>query len=143
MADKLTIDVDTRALVAAMDRLGASAIQHTKRAAKATADRIVVEARARVRRRTGVTAASIHAEETRNGDGWVVLPWDEGFARSLAESGNNDRVNFSLPGWIEFGTDHMPARPYFFAAARMEEGTHDRRMRQAIVDAIEEVGLGD
>lgn len=144
MADRMTIDADASSLIAALTRLPEVMAARCKAVAKVTADRIVVEARARVRRRTGVTAMSIHAEEAHSGDGWVVLPWDANFARQLLDSGNNDDViNFSLPGWIEFGTQTMSARPFLFNSARMEEGAHMRRLGEAAQQALDEIGLGD
>lgn len=138
----LKVDVETKGLIAALDSLGASVLKHTKAAARVTAERIVAGARARVRRRTGRTAAGITAEETYDGTGYVVLPFNAAFERALIESGN-DQQPANLPLWLEFGTKKMTAKPFFFAAARVEVGAHDRRMRAAIQDAIDEKGLGD
>jgi hypothetical protein len=126
MSDRLTIDVDNRSLLAALDRLGALAEKHVQAAAKETADRIAAEARARVARRTGTTAHGIGVDIARVGSGYVVFA---------------DRPdNPGLPGWLEFGTERMTARPFLFASARLEEAAHDRRIRQAVQDAIDEVG---
>lgn len=138
----LKIDAETKGLIAALDRLGASVQTHTKAAAHVTADRIVAGARARVRRRTGRTAAGITAEESYDGSGYVVLPFNFAFEMALIESGN-DQQPANLPLWLEFGTRKMTAKPYFFAAARVEAHGHDRRIRVAIQDAIDAQGLGD
>ena len=37
----------------------------------------------------------------------------------------------------------MTAQPFLFASARLEEGAHDRRAREAVQAAIDETGLGD
>ena len=126
MADTLTIDVDATALLRMLDQLGRSAAaQHLKAAAKVTAERIATEAAARVARRTGKTAAGIKVEETRTGNGYVV------FVRRPEMPG--------LPAWLEFGTKYMTARPFLFASARLEEGPHERRVAQALQEAIDEV----
>jgi hypothetical protein len=51
-----------------------------------------------------------------------------------------DPANLDI--WLEFGTRHMEARPFLHASAQLEEGPHERRIQQAINDAIQEVGLG-
>lgn len=133
---------ETAALIAALDRLpDVMQERHTKPAAKVTADNIAREARARVRRRTGRTAAGITVEESHDGQGYVVLPFNEQFELAIISAGNDQQPE-NLPIWLEFGTRFMTARPYFFASARLEEGAHDRRMRQAIQNAIDDVGLG-
>lgn len=124
MANLLQIDVDARGLIAALDRLGAAAERHVLNAAGVTAARIAQEARSRVARATGKTAAGIGIDVAKVGAGYVV------FAERPEMPG--------LPGWLEFGTQHMTARPFLFAAARLEEGAHDRRIREAIHDAIDE-----
>jgi hypothetical protein len=129
MANLLTIEVDTAALMAALDRIPALVEKHVLIAAEQTAQNVAREARARVARATGKTAAGIGIEVAKRGPGYVVF---------------SDRPDQpGLPGWLEFGTKKMAAQPFFFASARLEEGPHDRRMREAIADAIGEGGLGD
>jgi hypothetical protein len=139
----MTVDVETAALFAAMDALGDAADAYVKPESKVTADNIVREARGRVARRTGVTATMIHAEETHDKKGYVVLAWDVNVERGLHDSGNNDQVNFGVPRWLEFGTQFMTAHPYLFASGRLEEGGHLRRVAGALQDAIDSKGLGD
>lgn len=124
MADKLTISTDASGLIAALDRLGAAAEKHVLNAAGVTAARIAADAGARVARRTGLTAQGIGIDIARRGAGYVV------FAVRPDQPG--------VPGWLEFGTEHMAAQPFFFASARLEAGAHDLRMREAIQDAIDE-----
>lgn len=129
MAPLMTIDVDTAELMAALDRIPAVVEKHALIASEQTAHNIVDIARSRVRRATGKTAAGIGIDRAKKDAGHVVF----------SENPNMP----GLPGWIEHGTKFIDKDPYFFAAARMEEGPHDRRMRAAIADAIEEGGLGD
>lgn len=128
MSQLLTIDVDARGMIAALDRLGEAAAMHVRQAAFLTAGAIKQEALARVARRTGTTAAGITVAPTDNGDGYVV------FVERQQLPG--------LPGWLEHGTQFMTARPFLFVAARLEVGPHDRRISEAIQDAIEEANRG-
>jgi HK97 gp10 family phage protein len=128
MSDRMSITVDNRALFAAMDSVVPSLTPRVKAAAKVTADNIAREARARVRRRTGQTGDAITVEETHNGDGYVVFV-------------GNDRHH--IGHFLEFGTEFMTAKPFLFVSARLEEGSHERRVRAAIDDVIAEKGLGD
>lgn len=125
----LDVDVDTAELFAAWDALGDEAEVLIKASAKVTADRIASEARGRVRRATGATAAGIGVEETRDGTGWIV------FAARPDNPG--------LPGWIEHGTKYMPARGFLFVSALLEEGPHLRRVTDALQNAIDAKGLGE
>lgn len=124
----MIIDVDSRALFAAMDAVVADVEVRLKTNSKVTADRIASEAASRVKRRTGQTGDAITVAETHNGDGYVVYV-----------GGDRHHVGIML----EFGTKFMTAKPFLFASARLEEASHDRRARQAVQDAIDEKGLGD
>lgn len=128
MADSFTVTVDTTALFAALDAIPAAVHAHLKAAAKVTATNIAREAKARIRRRTGKTGDAITVEETHNGDGYVIF------------TGNGRQ---HIAHFLEFGTKFMTAKPFLFASARLEEGAHDRRCREAIQDAIDAKGLGD
>jgi len=127
MADNFTITVDDAALLAAWDQLGDAVHAHLKANAKVTADKIATEAGARIKRRTGRTGDAITVEETRNGDGYVIYV-------------GNGRQH--IGSFLEFGTKYMTARPFLFVSARLEEGAHDRRSREAVQEAIDELGLG-
>ena len=135
MADGMSITVDTTALFAAMDKCVVEVEKALKANAKVTADNIAREVSARAARAaSGPTRGShmadhVIVEETRNGDGYVV------YVRH-PEMPNQDL-------WLEVGTKHMTARPFFFSSARLEEGAHDRRAREAVQSAIDAVGLGD
>jgi HK97 gp10 family phage protein len=128
MADRMTIDVDATELLAALAALPEAVHAHLKAAAKVTAEAIATEARARVKRRTGQTGDAITVEETHNGDGYVIYV-------------GNGRQH--IGSFLEFGTKYMTAKPFLFASARLEEGAHDRRARDAVQAAIDEKGLGD
>jgi HK97 gp10 family phage protein len=147
VADRMTITVDTTALLAALDALPDRVHAHLKAAAKITAENIAREARARVARRTGETAAHIRVEETHSGDGYIVWVAPEvRVSHHTMPSGRShtQKVTYNaLAGWLEFGTRHMPARPFLFVSARLEEGAHDRRCREAVQAAIDETGLGE
>jgi hypothetical protein len=129
VSDSLTIDVDDHALLAAFDALPEAVMSYAKPAALVTAKNIAAEAGRRVARRTGKTAEGITVEETHAGDGYIV--WVK-----RPELPN-------LPTWLEFGTEHMTARPFLFASAQLEVGAHDRRVREAVQDALDAQGLGD
>ena len=128
MSDTFTIDVETTALFAAIDEIPEAVHRHLKAAAKVTADRIATEARGRIRRRTGQTGEAITVEETYSGDGYVIYV-------------GNKRQH--IGSFLEFGTKFMTPKPFLFASARLEEGAHDRRAREAVQAAIDEKGLGD
>ena len=127
---RLTAEVDTAALIRALDRMPARVMVRTKAAAKVTADRIEREMRRRVPVRSGHTREQIRVEEDHARVGYVVLA-------------NDPRERTHLELYLEVGTKYMTARPFFYNAARLEEGAHDRRMRAAIAEAIEAEGLGD
>ena len=131
MADRLTISVDVRALLAALDQLGPAAERHVHRAARITAEQIRDEASGRVRRATGKTAGAITIEEA---------PPPLGGYRVFVGAVLGRAAN--LPQWIEFGTRRMEARPFLFSSARLEEGAHLRRISEAMTKAIAETGLG-
>ena len=129
MADRFfSVDVDTAPLIAALNAIPDAIRAHLNANAKVTADNIQREAQARIRRATGATGDAITVEETRNGDGYVVFV-------------GNNRTHIGR--FLEFGTRYMAAQPYLFVSARLEEGSHDRRAREAVQDAIAEKGLGD
>jgi len=128
MVDSFTITVDMAPLLAALAAIPEAVHAHLKAAAKVTADHIAAEARARVRRRTGQTGDAITVEETHSGDGYVIY------------TGNGRQ---HIASFLEFGTKFMTAKPFLFVSARLEEGAHDRRARDAVQAAIDEQGLGD
>lgn len=125
----MSIEVDSAGLIAALDRLGPSVEARLKAAARVTADNIAKEARNRVRRRTGHTAAQIRVEEMTEKAGYVVRA-------------NDLSTKKHVESWLEFGTVKMSAKPFLFVSARLENPSHDRRMREAIQDAIDDEGLG-
>ncbi len=126
------IEVDIAPLLASLAALGNQIDRELKAASGVTADAIVREAQGRLQRQlgpdaTGLTVAGIVKEETTNGY----------FVRST-------RNPFPmLPRWLEKGTDHMRARPFFDASVRLEEGGHFRRIEEAVTNAIESRGLGE
>lgn len=128
MADSFTITVDTAALFAALDAIPDAVLAELRKAAKITADNIAREGKGRIRRRTGQTAEAITVEPSHDGTGYVVFV-------------GNNRAH--IGSFLEFGTKFMSAKPWLFASARLEEGPHDRRAREAVQAAIDSKGLGE
>ena len=165
MGDAIRFTVDDSALLAALERLGVSAERYTKPAAKITAERVQREAKARVARRTGLTAEGILVREDYTRTGYVVVTSDviaekrDPSAR-VARGGVKPhqayrwaaRTYYQEPHvglWLEQGTiqgkprSHTAApRPFFDVAAELEQDAHGRRMRDAIQQAIDAEGLG-
>jgi hypothetical protein len=124
----LTATVDTGPVRQAFDALLADMRDRTKAASLTSANGIVRESQARVARRTGDTSRGIHAEETYDGTGYVVLVTRE--------------VRRQLPYWLEFGTQYMTKRPFLFASAALEEGPHADRIADAVQTSITASGFG-
>jgi hypothetical protein len=151
MPPLMTIDVDTTAVVRALRALPDAVQKHVNDASAMTAQAIVHEAQARLRRQvgsaahgqrsgrasTGQSARSIYAKPAYDGNGSVVL------------ADNEDQPN--LPLWLEKGTRvgnrhnfaRTPALPYFYVSIELEMGAHERRLADAMGDAADETGLGD
>lgn len=130
----VTFQMDDAALVAAVAQLGPSLEKYALPACKVTADNVAREAQNRLQRQlgpdaTGKTVAGIRVERARAGVGYVVVASRNPFP--------------SLPGWLEHGTKHMDARPYFDVSGRLEETAHRRRLEEALQAGIDAVGLGD
>ena len=128
MPNQSTRDIETTALLDALEAIPDAVLAHLKPESKITADNIAAEARARIRRRTGQTGDAITVEETHKGDGYVVFV-----------GGGRTHIG----RFLEFGTRHQPAQPFLFASAHLERGANLRRARRAIQDAIDEQGLGE
>lgn len=150
MADRLTIEVDTSRLIAALDAFPTAVAAHALEAGRVTIERIQAEAQRRVARATGATQRGIVIRsDVHHQPGWALLATREHPSISLHRMKRSGRIHTqkvtqsNVPIWLEFGTKHMLARPYFFASAKLEEGAHDRRMREAIRTAIEDTGFGD
>ena len=123
MADLFTVDVDLSGVLRQLDELGDEAERLLKDAAKETAGNIVREAQGRVKRATGATARGITMEETHDATGYVVLSTRE--------------PRGGVPFFLETGTEHTDAQPFFDSSAELEVGPHLRRVSQALDDAIE------
>lgn len=116
-------------------RLGDTALRFTVPACEVTADNIVSEAQRRVKRDTGETAEGITSQMLKDKTGYFV-------------SARNQRMP-NLPLWIEAGTQQgkpgshrQPAAPFFWPAVQLEEYHHERRIGDAVDDAILAEGLG-
>jgi HK97 gp10 family phage protein len=115
-------------VIAAIEGAPATVLRWVKPAAKVTADNIAREMRARIARRTGQTRDAITVAESHDGTGYVVYV-----------GGGRQHVG----RFLEFGTEYMSKREYFFPAVRLEEGPHARRTFAAIQEALNATGLGD
>lgn len=124
----ITLTVETAALDAGLTDLAATMATDTKAASEVTAAAIVREARGRVARRTGRTAAGIGYMESRDGTGYIV------------HAVHPDRPR--LPLYLEFGTRYMTARPFLYVSAAIEQPGHERRMADAVTTAIDVSGFG-
>lgn len=136
MADGFEATMDTGPVLAALARLGDSALKYTNPASEVTADNLIREMQARVRRATGETADGIQKFPMHSGEGYVVVVI-------------NRRMP-NLPLWIEGGTQQgkpgshaMPAAPFFWPSVQLEAGAHEQRISAAVADGISAEGLGD
>jgi hypothetical protein len=135
VAPLLEVDPNPSAVLEALTKLGPAAAASVKRASRVTADRVAAEYRSRAKRAKTPTVGGVHTadrvtvDETYNGDGYVVIV------------PSPDRPG--LPGWIEHGTQFVPASPTLFPSAQQQAGPHLRRVAEALQDAIDGTGLGD
>lgn len=130
MADRLSIDVDVSAVLRALDRLGAEAETVVRAAARETAQGIVTEARARLERQThgtGQTARNLTVTEDERAVYVYVQPV---------------RRPANLTLWLDQGTVHMEARPFFVSSAELEHGPHLRRVADGLERAVRAAGGG-
>lgn len=147
MADGFTATLDTRGLLDAFDKLGAQLLPALKAVAFETATAVQREARARVARRTGQTADDIVLYEDYTGHGYIVQTTDVRAYGSKATPGSKRKLSahLNVPHvglYLEGGTVHMSARPFFWPSVALQQGAFDRNVRQAVQDTIDEVGLG-
>lgn len=122
----VSASVDSAELIALLDRLGASADFVCREVARDTAQRIVIEMQRRIARRTGETASGIHWELSYDERGYVVV------------MGRKSRKHTGV--WLEFGTTHQFAKPFFFASADLEQGPHLRRLEARIQRWLDSAG---
>lgn len=129
MSDAMfSASVDASGAIALLDRVAQSADFVCLGVARQTAKNIVAEAKNRIRRATGETASEIHFELTRDGQGYVVLAYQQGIGDAPVDQ------------YLEWGTHQQYARPFFFSSAQLEEGPHMRRLIDALTTWLEEVG---
>jgi hypothetical protein len=133
--DGFTATLESSAVSEALRRFPDTVLKYTKPASKISADSIAREAERRVRRDTGATAQGIRVHELTNGTGYVVV--------------STRRHMPNLPLWLEAGTQRgkprsrtQAASPYFYPAVRLETSAHERRISEAVQQAIASEGLG-
>ncbi len=145
MADAdITFSLDWAALQDALEGESLKAVIRTfvQPACEVSASHIRDEAIARLERQlvagvgkgfgghpTGTTAAGIVIKKLRSGWGYLV------------DAANADQPALDL--WLERGTKQMPARPFFFDSARLEQQAHQDRIGTAIQDALSEYGFAE
>lgn len=141
MKNRLTLTTtDAAQVTEAFDQVVTQVGARCRAASYVSAVRIKYEAQARVARRTsgektpsdptgrgGRTAQGITVEPSRNHIGYVVV------------AKRPDMPH--LPWWLEKGTEHMGARPFFWPSVQLEASAHERRIEDAINGAIA-TGLG-
>lgn len=135
MPNSFTIEIDGAAMREALEgeSLKKAIGVFVKAAARISADHIAAEARTRLLRQlsgtsSGRTLAGITVKSA-GAWGWIV------------DAGNVAQP--MLDRWLEFGTKHMHARPFFLDAARLEAQAHTDRVANAIQAALSEYGLGE
>lgn len=151
MPPLLTIDADLSTLERAFASLPTVLQARVNEACQATAEAVVVEAKARLARQVkgtsvatkqradlgqNLTVEGIHAQPAYNGNGWVVL---------------SDREPFgNVPLWLERGTRvgerhnsaRTPPESYFYPSIQLEAGSHEARIEEAMQHAAAQTGLG-
>jgi hypothetical protein len=129
VADSIRFEVDNAAIViAALGSVVPVVQPKTVAASKVTAEAIADEARSRVARRTGLTAAGIEVVPSFDGYGYIVRA-------------TRERVSM-LPFWLEFGTKHMAKREFLFVSARLEAPRYPPAVAEAVTEGIIAAGLG-
>ncbi len=128
--DSVTATVEMDQITRAFDRLGDVAQAALSDLARDTANSLKAEMQGRLRRATSGTG--------RTADAITVARTDDGYYTvTSSELGSRPGM---LPIWLEHGTRHMSAKPYFYGAVQLESGTYLRRVENALQSAID--GLG-
>ncbi len=148
MANSVTFEMDASKLLAAFDAVTEAIRLPTLEACRVTAEAIATEARARVARRgPNPTRAQqgrppledlIRVEpmvsSSANVVGSVVIVQEPVLDNAGAEF---------LPFYLEFGTEDMEARKFFFTSGALEKPAHLQRLQDAQQAGLDAVGLGD
>ena len=134
----LTIDANAETLEAAIDTFVELAVPRVKAAAHVSAVRIQAEARLRVRRRTGQTAAGIAVVEAPNSTGYLVVA-------EAPPQPSTQRGAPGVPVWLELGATSLRfgPKPFLLVSGKLEQPAHDARVREALQSAADDSGLGD
>jgi Bacteriophage HK97-gp10, putative tail-component len=135
----LTVKANAATAYAALDKLLEIAPSRVRAAAFETATRVRDEARRRIRRRTGRTAAGIVVRELENGAGYMVV------AEGAPGQPQTNRGAPAVPVWLEFGATSMRfgPKPFLLVAGKLEEQAHEGRITEALESAIADAGLGE
>jgi hypothetical protein len=158
MSEELTAVMDTRGLFSAFEKVGPTCERRLRAASFVTAQAIRDEARRRVARKSGATAQGIVIREYDNSPYFLVatsdtLSQEERLARVEAQKQDPKQYrrrwtaaryrNVPHVGvYLEYGTVRAGEHPFFWESARVEQAAYDRRVKEALVAALEESGLG-
>jgi hypothetical protein len=141
--DSITAQIERENLRLHILHLGETSQKLTKDACLVTANNVQREARSRLARqlgpnRTGAMEAGVVVRDDYTQVGYVVM--------SIRRDA---REMYNLPIWIENGTklgkahSHASApRPFFWPSVRLEISAHERRLSDAMQEAITAEGLG-
>ena len=132
MADGFEFTVDVASILSLVDRVGASAEFHVRDVARETANLVIAEARARMGRAahpTGETIGGLSVE--------MLKGTQLGYA--VVQAANTGKLGQKVPRFLEHGTRHMMERPYFDAAAELEQGGHLRRMEERLAQVAQDL----
>ena len=124
----LEFSLETAAVERALAQTTPTVQQLTLAVSKETADAVASEARGRVARRTGATAAGIIVVPSKDGWGYLVK--------------TTRRDHPMVPRWLEFGTRFMSPRPFLLVSAKLEAPGYPRKIATATQAGITDVGLG-
>lgn len=135
MANPLvTIDVDADGLLRLFNRLPATfrSSRRIQNVVRGTGNRVAAEAKRRLHSQlgpnaTGATVEGIQVEDAHDGDGVVVV--------------SRRQPSPFIGRLLDKGTANMAPREHFDQAAQLEEGSHLRRMAEAVQDEIDGLGL--
>lgn len=127
--DAVTVAIEQDTISQAFARLGDAAASVFDAIARTTAERLRGEMQSRLRRQTAGTGQTADAiTVSKDGAAYLVTSIAPGSRAA------------NLPIWLEFGTKHAAARPYFYAAVALEHGTYLRDVERGLQSAID--GLG-
>lgn len=161
MADGFTFTADWAAVQKVLDDFPHAATLAVKSASKETAFAVQRGAQSRVAVLSGSTQASIVVRDARRFPGYVVQMADELSPTALARRLEHGKLlrkgrpvlyeqALHTGLWLERGTKKgkpgshaLPARPFLWPAAEIEQGPYRRRLIEELKQTASEKGLGE